>query len=78
MTTRQAKCARCGEEFASAMMVRDLAEVERQLGFKYEMGHAKAGHYQRVCPKCRRSLFGLAQGALWAAHRTQELDAERN
>ena len=22
-------------------------------------------HYQDVCPKCRRALFGLAQGALW-------------
>ncbi len=74
-TGEQAKCLRCGEPFASAMMVRDLAVVERQLGFRYELGEAeekssrgeemKTGHYQQVCPRCRRALFGLAQGALW-------------
>ena len=31
--SEQAKCARCGGEFASLMMVRDLAVVEKQLGF---------------------------------------------
>ena len=47
-------------------MVRDLAEVERQLGFSYEMKPEKgADHYQQICPRCRRALFGLAQGALW-------------
>ena len=59
------KCARCGGEFASLMMVRDLAVVEQQLGFSYELSHPKAEHYQQVCPKCRRALFGLAQGAMW-------------
>ena len=59
----QAACRRCGAGFAPQMMVRDLAEVERQLGFSYEL--AAGGHYQDVCPKCRRALFGLAQGALW-------------
>ena len=58
--------------FASAMMVRDLAVVEKELGFSYEMNHPSADHYQRVCPRCRRALFGLAQGALWSAHRTRE------
>jgi hypothetical protein len=62
----QAACGRCGGAFASAMVVRDLAEVERQLGFSYEMAHPRADHYQQVCPKCRRALFGLAQGAMWA------------
>src|SRR5690606_19738937 len=62
----QAKCARCGREFTSALMVRDLIEVERDLGFRYELAEG-AGHYQHVCPKCRRALFGLAQGALWRA-----------
>ena len=33
----QASCRRCGEPFASAMMVRDLTTVERELGFRYEM-----------------------------------------
>ena len=44
-------------------MVRDLTTVEQELGFRYEL--AGGGHYQDVCPKCRRALFGLAQGALW-------------
>jgi hypothetical protein len=26
------------------------------------------GHYQDVCPRCRRALFGLAQGALWSRY----------
>jgi hypothetical protein len=48
------------------VMVRDLAEVERQLGFSYEMKPEEgADHYQQICPRCRRALFGLAQGALW-------------
>ena len=59
-----AQCRRCGAEFAPQMMVRDLAEVERELGFAYELD-AGGAHYQQVCPKCRRALFGLAQGALW-------------
>jgi hypothetical protein len=44
-------------------MVGDLTIVERELGFRYEL--PDGGHYQDVCPKCRRALFGLAQGALW-------------
>ena len=59
----QARCRRCGNGFAPAMMVRDLATVERELGFSYELDGG--GHYQDVCPKCRRALFGLAQGELW-------------
>ena len=59
----QAMCRRCNQPFAPAMMVRDLTTVERELGFAYEL--AQGGHYQEVCPKCRRALFGLAQGALW-------------
>jgi nitrate/nitrite transporter NarK len=58
-----ASCRRCGQPFAAAPMVRDLAVVERELGFRYEL--ADGGHYQDVCPRCRRALFGLAQGALW-------------
>src|SRR5262252_7482101 len=59
----QARCRRCGQPFASAQMVRDLTTVEAELGFRYEL--PDGGHYQQVCPKCRRALFGLAQGALW-------------
>jgi nitrate/nitrite transporter NarK len=59
----QARCRRCEQPYAPAMMVRDLKVVERDLGFRYEM--AEGGHYQDICPKCRRALYGLAQGALW-------------
>jgi hypothetical protein len=62
----QASCRRCGRPFAPAQMVRDLIAVERQLGFTYEMsGPGGADHYQQICPRCRRSLMALAQGALW-------------
>jgi nitrate/nitrite transporter NarK len=63
----QAICRRCAQPYASAMMMRDLEVVERQLGFRYELGGG--GHYQQVCPRCRRALFGLAQGALWRRSR---------
>jgi nitrate/nitrite transporter NarK len=62
----QAACRRCHRPFASALMVRDLTVVERELGFRYEL--ADGGHYQEVCPRCRRALFGLAQGALWRTY----------
>ena len=63
--TEQARCGRCGREFASAAMIRDLITVERELGFRYETDAPGVPHYQHVCPACRRALFGLAQGALW-------------
>ncbi len=62
----KASCLRCGQPFAPAMMVGDLQVVERELGFNYEISGGR--HYQQVCPRCRRSLFGLAQGALWRTH----------
>ena len=68
----QAICGRCGRPFASAMVVRDLTEVERQLGFEYEIaGHPGITHYQQICPRCRRALFGLAQAELWAGDSVQ-------
>jgi len=68
----QARCRRCRQPYASTAMVRDLTNVERELGFSYEL--RDGGHYQDICPKCRRALFGLAQGALWR----QRLDADDN
>jgi hypothetical protein len=63
----QARCARCGKPYASAIMIRDLKQVESELGFAYEIeGPAKAGHYQEICPRCRRALFGLAQARAWS------------
>ena len=42
------------------------AESIRELGFTYEMdARTGADHYQQICPRCRRALFGLAQGAMW-------------
>src|SRR5262245_54524946 len=59
----QALCRRCGRPYASAAMGRDLTIVEQELGFQYEL--PGGGHYQEICPRCRRALFGLAQGAMW-------------
>jgi hypothetical protein len=61
----QAQCGRCGAAFAPAVTVADLAVVERELGFRYEL--TGGGHYQTICPRCRRALYGLAQSALWSA-----------
>ena len=70
----QEKCRRCGTPFASQMMVRDLVDVERQLGFRYKMRpDQRADHYQQICPRCRRALFGLAQGAMWQRALTDRL-----
>jgi hypothetical protein len=66
----QARCRRCGHRYASAMMVRDLATVERELGFSYEMDRG-AAHYQEICPRCRRAMFGLAQGRAWSETLTE-------
>jgi hypothetical protein len=69
--SEQARCTRCAQPFASAAMIRDLTAVERELGFRYELaaGQGGARHYQDVCPRCRRALFGLAQAAAWAEER---------
>jgi hypothetical protein len=67
-TGEQARCCRCERPYASAAMIRDLETVERELGFRYELPGADGqAHYQRVCPACRRALFGLAQARLWTA-----------
>jgi hypothetical protein len=67
-----ARCARCGEPFASRMHIDDLKQVERELGIRYETVHLKAdttdetsAHYQDVCPTCRRKNLALTQDALW-------------
>ncbi len=58
----QAACKRCAATFAPAELIRDLTQVERELGFRYELDRRDADHYQQICPRCRRALFGLAQG----------------
>jgi hypothetical protein len=59
----QALCRRCGEPFTSRMHVEDLITVERQLGYHYEMPGTDAQHYQWICPRCRRAMLAIAQGA---------------
>ena len=68
----QARCRRCGQPYAAAMMVRDLTIVEKELGFSYEMDQG-ADHYQQICPRCRRALFGLAQGRAWSDRLTERV-----
>jgi hypothetical protein len=61
----QATCARCQTPFATKIHVDDLIAVEQELGYHYDMPDRPAGHYQHVCPVCRRKLLALAQGHLW-------------
>jgi hypothetical protein len=63
--SEQARCRRCGEAYASLLHVQDLITVERQLGYRYDTPGAAAGHYQWICPRCRRIAVGLAQGRVW-------------
>lgn len=61
----QALCAHCGEAFASRLHIEDLIQVERQLGYRYELAEGPADHYQWICPCCRRKSLALSQGRLW-------------
>jgi hypothetical protein len=61
-----ARCAGCGEAFASALHIADLKQVERELGIRFATAGA---HYQDVCPGCRRRSLALAQDALWRGAR---------
>lgn len=60
-----ARCMRCDAEFASRMHVEDLITVEARLGFDYALDDGRIGHYQRICPACRRRMTALAQGRMW-------------
>jgi hypothetical protein len=53
-------CARCGRRFASLMHVTDLRQVLRELGYDYTMP-GKAGHWQALCPACKRTSVASAQ-----------------
>lgn len=59
-----AKCARCGAEFASAEQVAALIQVQRTLGYAYEL--SENTHYQDICPQCRRAALVLSQGSRWS------------
>ena len=58
----QAKCARCGTEFAAAMWIEDLKTVVEQLGFDYRMGDGRT--LQDYCPRCKRIMRGLSYASL--------------
>jgi hypothetical protein len=58
-----ARCVRCGQAFASRMHVDDLKRVEGELGIAFT---GADGHYQDVCPRCRRMNLALTQDGLWA------------
>jgi NNP family nitrate/nitrite transporter-like MFS transporter len=55
-----ARCARCGERFASRLHVDDLKRGLEQLGFDYRMAEP-AGHWQSLCPACKRRTIAAAQ-----------------
>lgn len=63
--TEAALCRRCGQPFTSQQHVRDLIQVERALGYHYEMADPRIEHYQWICPRCRRASLALAQGKAW-------------
>lgn len=60
-----ARCARCQEPFATPTHVKDLIQVEAELGYHYDMPGQPGGHYQHICPACRRKVLALAQHAVW-------------
>src|SRR5581483_2832901 len=52
-------CPRCGERFASLLHVEDLRAVLPQLGFDYAVS-GPAGHWQGLCPACKRKTLSVA------------------
>lgn len=60
----QATCTVCGGHFASIMHIEDLKTVERELGIDYAL--PGGGHYQDVCPSCRRKNLAVTQDRLWS------------
>ena len=55
-----ARCARCGERFASRMQIDDLKRALPQLGFDYTIP-GPAGYWQELCPACKRKTLSRAQ-----------------
>jgi hypothetical protein len=58
----QAICARCGQPFAGRLHMEDLKQVQAELGIRFATA---GGHYQDVCPPCRRRLIAVTQDGLW-------------
>jgi hypothetical protein len=72
--TAQATCLRCGEPFASLMHIKDLKDVQDSLGIHYQL--PGGGHYQDVCPACRRKSLGMAQDSKWREQGTRSAASE--
>ena len=63
-----ARCARCGERFASRLHVDDLKLALSDLGFDYRL-EGPAGSWQELCPACKRKSLAAAQLRLKAGAR---------
>ena len=68
-----ALCRRCGQPFSSRQHVEDLIQVERELGYHYEVDNPQVEHYQWICPRCRRASIALAQTKAWRQSRGDTL-----
>jgi DNA-directed RNA polymerase subunit RPC12/RpoP len=55
-----ARCARCGERFASKQHIEDLRAILPELGFDYRIS-GPAEHWQALCPACKRRTIATAQ-----------------
>lgn len=67
------RCRRCGEPFAARLHIDDLMLVEGALGIRYAL--PDGGHYQHVCPACRRRVVAIAQDLLWRTARSAGVGA---
>lgn len=67
--TEAAHCRRCGQPFSSIMHIEDLIQVEKDLGYDYQITNSDVQHYQWICPPCRRAAVAQAQGQLWQTAR---------
>jgi hypothetical protein len=72
--TEQATCLRCNTPFASLMHIQDLKDVQDSLGIHYQLPNG--GHYQDVCPACRRKSLAMAQDGKWREHGTRCVASE--
>jgi hypothetical protein len=51
------------------MHIEDLKDVESSLGILYQL--PGGGHYQDVCPACRRKSLAMAQDEKWREQGTR-------
>jgi NNP family nitrate/nitrite transporter-like MFS transporter len=58
-----ARCARCGQRFASRMQIEDLKSVAVQVGFDYALPRS-GSHWLELCPGCKRKTIAITQIAL--------------